>query len=187
MNRFTPITIENVFTPAECKRIISLGESLGLEDGKAYYPFEEVKERVNHSIRIAKSAMLPHNDKTRWIIDRCGEFIRTANKQFEFDISKTEPIEILFVKYPVGGHFGFHMDNLAAVSKRKISSSIQLSSEHSYEGGDLQVLLMPTTDNPRKQGCGTAFPSWALHKVHPVTKGIRYCMVVWAFGDNHFR
>jgi predicted 2-oxoglutarate/Fe(II)-dependent dioxygenase YbiX len=188
-SHFEPITIANVFTPTECGQIIALGESLQLEDGLSYFPYEDVVQRVDKSVRDAKSALIPHTRQNQWIVDRVKAMVRQANNQFEFEITDRVPPELMFVKYPVNGHFGFHIDNLGAVTYRKLSSSIQLSADSDYVGGDLVVLGGPADDvvQSRERGSGTTFPSFMLHKVKRVTAGTRYCLVAWSFGERRFR
>lgn len=187
---YEAVTLERVFTPAECQKIIAYSESLGLEEGKAYRPYAETIEEVNHKIRVAQSVVLPHNDDTAWINDRARKMVEEANQQFEFEISETYPLTLMFVKYPTGGHFGFHVDNLGNVAARKISCSIQLSPDTDYTGGDLIMYEgREYADSmcTREQGSATVFPSFVFHKVRKVFTGTRYALVVWAFGDRHFK
>jgi PKHD-type hydroxylase len=68
-------------------------------------------------------------------------------------------------------------------SPRKLSLILQLSDATEYEGGELQ--LKDSSDHTaveRKKGHLIAFPSYLLHRVTPVTKGIRRSLVVWISG-----
>jgi PKHD-type hydroxylase len=62
---------------------------------------------------------------------------------------------------------------------------IQLSEPNEYEGGDLQLLSgsEPTTADKAK-GKVVMFPSYMLHRVTPVTSGIRKTLVVWITGPS---
>ena len=186
---FDPVLIEDLLTPQECQDVIAYGESLGLADGDAYFPREEPSQRVDLNVRVAQSVMLPHNEDTAWLVERINAAIAEINKTFEFDLSKRIPVELMFCKYPVGGHFGVHLDNMGAVSARKLSCSIQLSQSADYEGGELVVFGSPNARDGESRAIGgmTGFPSFVMHKVRKVTQGTRYCLVVWAFGNRHFR
>ena len=88
----------------------------------------------------------------------------------------------------VGGKFDQHTDiGPGHLSTRKISFSIQLSSEDDYEGGDLT--FYPNYRSPeeivsyRRKGTLIIFPSYRSHSVTPVTKGIRNSIVGWVHGD----
>jgi PKHD-type hydroxylase len=62
--------------------------------------------------------------------------------------------------------------------------SLLLSDPSEFEGGELQV----KTDSDEAitleatQGRAWFFPSWALHRVTPVTKGVRRSLVIWVGG-----
>ena len=55
----------------------------------------------------------------------------------------------------------------------------------SYEGGDLQLVLNRQKD-PRTMsiefGDVVVFPSFTLHQITPITKGIRHSLVSWVSG-----
>lgn len=76
---------------------------------------------------------------------------------------------------------------------RKLSMTIQLSDSSDYEGGDFELAtlevrndnsLVPMIYKPdfRNKGSVIAFPSYIKHRVTPVTKGVRYSLVVWFYG-----
>ena len=48
-----------------------------------------------------------------------------------------------------------------------------------YEGGALQLGHLVA---PREQGSLVIFPSYAMHSVRPVTKGVRASLVLWLQG-----
>ena len=79
----------------------------------------------------------------------------------------------------------WHLDvGMYPVNHRKISVTIQLSDPDDYEGGDFEVMTSSIPDiAPRKKGCAILFPSYLLHRVTPVTKGIRKSLVVWVNGQ----
>lgn len=101
-----------------------------------------------------------------------------------FDVDQIEPPQL--GEYSVGGHYDWHNDEPFYARKgnnlqRKLSISLFLSDPESYEGGDF---LFEGSDTPltRKQGSVIVFPSGVIHKVTPVTSGVRYSAVAWATG-----
>ncbi len=70
-------------------------------------------------------------------------------------------------------------------SPRKLSMVLQLSDPSEYEGGDLELF---TSANPiitkKQKGIIHAFPSYVMHRVTPVTKGVRKTLVVWIAGPR---
>ena len=68
-------------------------------------------------------------------------------------------------------------------SRRKISITVQLSDPSEYEGGDLQIKINAgQSDTPKGLGNVVIFPSYLLHRVTPVTKGLRRSLVLWITG-----
>lgn len=73
---------------------------------------------------------------------------------------------------------------------RKLSMTLNLNVPGDYEGGNLKFDLGPHSKNERyyecveirPQGSLAVFPSSVYHQVTPVTKGIRYSLVLWCLG-----
>jgi PKHD-type hydroxylase len=62
---------------------------------------------------------------------------------------------------------------------------LQLSDPDEYEGGNLEILSSrePTVIE-KKKGLVSVFPSYILHRVTPVTSGVRKTLVVWTTGPK---
>jgi PKHD-type hydroxylase len=82
--------------------------------------------------------------------------------------------------------YDWHVDVGGGVlSTRKISIVIQLDHPTDYEGGDL-ILKRGAGDEPvfKQKGSVVMFPSYMLHRVTPVTGGLRRTAVLWATGPH---
>jgi len=93
-----------------------------------------------------------------------------------------------FTKYDSSGeHYSKHTDmSYEKIPQRKLSFSIQLSEPTDYVGGDLIIYLNSHgTVLNRDQGIMSAFHSYTLHEVVPVTSGVRYSLVGWVLGPNY--
>ena len=75
---------------------------------------------------------------------------------------------------------------------RKLSLTINLSDPMTYKGGRLQFEFSKTSRQQsvirecveaRAQGSVIVFPSFVLHRVTPVTEGVRYSLVAWFLGE----
>jgi PKHD-type hydroxylase len=73
---------------------------------------------------------------------------------------------------------------------RKLSMTVNLTDETTYEGGDLMLDFGPHSakgqykiSEAREQGTIIIFPSFLYHCVSPVTSGTRYSLVMWSLGD----
>ena len=87
------------------------------------------------------------------------------------------------------GHYGWHQDiGPGALSTRKVSITVQLSGPDEYEGGDLEYWKggQDIQKAPRGKGVVFIFPSYMMHRVTPVTKGVRRSFVLWV-GGGHYK
>lgn len=129
-----------------------------------------------------------------WIYDLVIPYMREANKNagWNFDISAMESYQIGRYTSDVSGHYDWHQDSLGTWNSvnetsnkhlrgktRKLSMSLILNDD--YEGGELEI--WGGGKKNFKRGSIVFFPSWVLHKVNPVTKGIRYSLVMWFYGS----
>jgi len=74
---------------------------------------------------------------------------------------------------------------IKSTSYRVLSFSIQLSDPALYDGGMLEV--GGPGNASAAQGTAVLFPSYSLHRVHPVTQGERWSIVSWWWGEDHPR
>jgi len=86
---------------------------------------------------------------------------------------------------------GYQAGNSNLINKvRKLSVTINLSEDNSYEGGNLKFDYGPHSEGERYHECNEirprgsiiVFPSHIYHQVTPITKGTRYSLVLWSCG-----
>lgn len=92
------------------------------------------------------------------------------------------------VRYAAEGaeHYDWHMDwGGGKMRFRKITVVAHLAEEGSFEGGSLQVTngSYPVAAH-QAAGTVTVFPSFLMHRVTPVTAGIRSAVVGWILGPS---
>lgn len=80
------------------------------------------------------------------------------------------------------GHYDWHLDVGPEHSTRKLSVVMQLSDPEEYEGGDLEIHAGEIDVVKKKKGMIVIFPSYLLHRVTPVTRGVRKTLVLWIDG-----
>ena len=86
-----------------------------------------------------------------------------------------------------GGFLAWHQDiGYGRSNQRKLAMTVQLSDPSEYEGGDFQVWIGGDESNiqtiPRKKGDIAIFPAYLMHRVTPITRGHRKCLVFWTGG-----
>lgn len=136
-------------------------------------------------------AYIQPDGDSRWLYETLFPLAKQANEEvFHFDIDiVTDPIH--YVIYPEdGGHLDWHMDVGAyGVNCRKLAMTVQLSDPSDYEGGDFQIWLGGSdgfVTVPREKGDVVVFPTFLMHRVTPITRGERRCLVFWT-GGRPFR
>jgi PKHD-type hydroxylase len=68
---------------------------------------------------------------------------------------------------------------------RKLSFSLILSNPDEYTGGDFEILISRKSDSvTQTRGRVIAFPSFIMHRVSPLTSGVRKSIVFWALGPK---
>jgi PKHD-type hydroxylase len=134
--------------------------------------------------RDSKVGFFFPNDVTQWVFQKCTELVLQMNARFFwFDLYALEQ-GLQFTSYTAPGqHYDWHIDHGKAHGNRKLSFTVQLSDPSDYEGGELQLKFGREPITVKRQlGGVTVFPSYALHRVKPVTKGTRETLVGWVSG-----
>jgi PKHD-type hydroxylase len=105
-----------------------------------------------------------------------------ANPVFEFALRPKALTPLLISKTADGGHYGTRVDSAIMGGLRTdVSFTLFLSAPESYEGGELVIETAAGSDGYKlPAGAVLVYPSTALHRVAPVTRGERYVAVGWA-------
>lgn len=108
----------------------------------------------------------------------------SANPVFSAAVLPRRYAPPLFARYGPGMRFGTHMDNAVIGPdhlRTDVSVTVFLSEPEDYDGGEL---VMETTGGETAYklpaGSAVAYPTTMLHRVEPVTRGLREVAVTWA-------
>jgi PKHD-type hydroxylase len=176
---------ERGFSIDEINRTLELTAKFNYEEAVTFgtdSPNDEIRKSrlkwINNS----------HTD-AKWLYSKVLDLVKTANSNlWNFDLISS-PESIQYTEYHEGGgHYGYHVDiGPGSASHRKVSLVVQLSDPSEYEGGEFEILRgMNPEKLPNNQGAVLLFPSYLLHRVTPVTKGVRRSLVLWV-GGSAFR
>jgi len=167
------------------------------------------KKEIDNIQKKRNSDIVWLNDK--WIYNAIHPYIHDANRLagWNFDWDWSESCQ--FTKYGVGQYYGWHCDSWEEPYQRKpnadgsypidhgkirkLSVTISLTEPDEYVGGNLEFDFRNQVDwernkkakikectEIRPRGSIIVFPSFVWHRVAPVTKGVRYSLVVWNLG-----
>jgi PKHD-type hydroxylase len=176
---------DGVFTDQEVDRIV------------AYCAAKEAKvatvsaEATVSEIRKSRVAFLNRDNETAWIFDKLNNAIDTLNDTFyNFELNGYDSIQYGEYHAEEGGKYDFHMDTFLNQNgdTRKLSLSMLLNEPGvDFEGGEFQINVS-REENAKtvetKKGRILFFPSFLIHRVAPVTKGVRKSLVIWVTGPK---
>jgi predicted 2-oxoglutarate/Fe(II)-dependent dioxygenase YbiX len=175
---FTFAAYPDAMTPDAARKLIeSLEAQAQGEEAQIGMGLDGV---VNKEIRDVKRVTLP---SYRGIGATMAGIGLAANASgWKFDVTHSNQTD--YLKYDVDGHYHAHVDTFMMPGQsecRKLTVLMFLNDD--FEGGKLFLQnghekIYP----PQAPGTCLVFPSFMLHGVEPVTKGIRRSIVTWLVG-----
>lgn len=167
--------IKGLLPRREVQRVAEISERLTFVDGRASSnPGSSVKNNLQGDIQDPLYA-------------EAGQLVQRAiyRSQVFKDYAMPKTMAMPMVcKYEPGMEYGFHVDAALLATnppiRADVSTTVFLSDPESYEGGEL-VAKMGEKEIEVKLDPGDAvlYPSITLHKVRPVTKGIRLVSITF--------
>jgi PKHD-type hydroxylase len=129
-----------------------------------------------------------------WIFEKLGKSIEFINdKYYGYELTGFDAIQYT-VYGTKGSKYDWHMDMITGTNKardmiqtRKLSIIMPLAEPNEYEGGEFQIQTgVPEEPLTIEQVRGRliAFPGFMLHRVTPITAGIRKSLVLWCVGPK---
>jgi len=178
----------SVLNAAECRRLVTFFETAAAAG--AARPGALAGSAGDPAVRRSDVVWLTDGPETGWLVMRMTELAGRVNRSvFGFALDGFDE-EMQVARYDAGtaGCYDWHVDRSGrgrAAQRRKLSISVQLSPPDVYDGGSLELNLDGhIRAAPTAAGTAIAFPSWALHRVTPVTRGRRYSLVTWLHGPD---
>jgi len=195
----------SVIPPKICDDIIKYGlsksESMGITGG--YSNKNLSKKEIKDMKRLRNSDVVWLNDT--WIYKELHPYIHQANINAGWNFQWDRSESCQFTKYKLNQYYNWHCDgwdkpynapNTPDHNKmRKLSMTCQLTDGSEYEGGELEFDFRNYDPHMREEskhlrqakeilpkGSIVVFPSFVWHRVKPVTKGVRYSLVMWNLG-----
>jgi PKHD-type hydroxylase len=169
------------FCEEDVNRIINIGE---------VHPKQVALTGANSDgptdYRTSEISWINDEIKYSWLFDRISDLGTVANNEmWNYDLWGYQDGLQYTIYYDNGGHYDWHADLGPGMSNRKLSCVVQLSDPDEYEGGELQFNNgSQIISVPKKKGLVVFFSSFVLHRVSPVTRGIRKSLVAWISGPN---
>lgn len=113
---------------------------------------------------------------------------RLNHENFRFALDGFEEhVQLARYRAEVAGHYDWHVDRggRSIGGRRKLTVVVQLTDPADYDGGALEFNVDGVVrEAPRAAGTAIAFPAYALHRVTPVTRGVRHSLTAWLHGPD---
>jgi PKHD-type hydroxylase len=184
-----------MFTDSELNDIENYCEKFDKERGLTPQPDDSL------SIRNSKIAWFNRekHPELNFLFEKLNFSIEKINEEYyNFDLNGYESIQYTTYDGNNLDNYGYHIDMntdgyknlddplLVFGDTRKLSLSLILSDSKSYVGGKFTIKISENDEIEieQKRGRIIFFPSFFLHKVHPVTKGVRKSIVTWVEGPK---
>src|SRR4051812_28871645 len=192
MTAHPPVLITpDVLSRAECQKLINIFAMQGqtfvepghgtLPPGNADYkqkiPEYGRKDRIDHWIRQPET--------NAFIDDRLNRrLIPEIQKCFQYKVTRREAYRIGSYEGERGGELHGHRDNTKAmVAHRRFACSINLNTEQ-FEGGELRYPEFGNQLYRPETGAAITFSCSLLHEPMHVTKGRRFVLLAFLYGET---
>ena len=170
------LTIPNVLTSEELNSVVSSLDASDFVDGKTTAGWHA--KLVKQNTQLKNEASYSQDLK---------EVIKTAlrrNPLFQIAVQPRLIHSMLFSRYESGMSYGSQIDNALMGGqdfwRSDVSLTLFLSSPSSYGGGELVIEgVEGETTFKLEAGSAIVYPSSTLHRVNPVTEGVRLVAVAW--------
>ncbi len=178
------VTWRGLFTPAQLDDLERYCDTLAPEPARLTGSGPE-------GIRTTEVAWVHRTAQTEDLYLRMEAIILRLNADlFHFELTGLTTMQYAVYRDAEAGYFDWHSDygryrGDPGQEPRKITLSLQMSDGASYDGCDLEVrAAYPVDVAARERGALMAFRANALHRVTPITRGLRKALVVWAAGPE---
>lgn len=173
------IEIPELFNAAEVREIRAALETADWTDGRATAGHRAARVKENEQLAL-------DHPLAKQLADR----VLARLSQSPLFIAAALPARVLqprFSRYDGRGHYGNHVDNAifpipgtGEHLRSDLSGTLFLSDPTDYDGGELVIEDMFGTHSVKlAAGSLVVYPGSSLHRVMPVTRGIRFVSFFW--------
>jgi len=173
------IEIPELFAPVEVQEMRAALEHADWDDGRATAGYRAARVKDNDQLAVDHP-----------LARELGQRVLAKLSQTPLFIAAALPARVLpprFSRYDGRGQYGNHVDNAifplpgtGEHVRSDISATLFLSEPGNYDGGELVIEDMFGSHSVKlPAGHVIVYPGSSLHRVEPVTRGVRYAAFFW--------
>ena len=176
--------IPRVLDSALCEGLIAhFEETGGTPSGVAYVHGDQAAWKPDPSVKMRRDLYLqdgPWVDRVKDALVR--RVLPEIHRCFSFQVTQHEPFKV--IRYDAGaGYFRPHRDNESRDTQhRRFAMTLNLNTG-AYDGGELHFPEFGPDLYAPEKGDAVIFSCSLLHEVMPVTRGSRYGLLGFFYGD----
>ena len=178
---------EDVFDKKELKKIINFCKTLDKTPAQIN---KESGCKEDRKIRVSEVSWITLNLESQWFVNVISNVIDYLNQSYYgYELHGFEKMQYAEYNAKDLGRYDYHMDMELGLSldsfslPRKLSSVLLLSDN--FKGGEFEFGEGFMGNQPAlKSGTLIVFPSFMVHRVKPVVKGIRHSITTWCVGPK---
>lgn len=186
VHRHAPVLlVPHALDTAWCRRLIDLWESSDTVETGVEATVAGVRaEETDHSRKRRRDHTVADRELLRTLSTHIGRRVMPEiRKAFAYEATRFEGFKIGCYEAEDAGFFTAHRDNLsAATAHRRFALTLNLNDE--YEGGELRFPEYGPDRYRPAVGEALVFSGAHLHEVLPVTRGRRFVLLSFLFGDD---
>ena len=187
------IRVESAFSEEEVDLVVASLQSGEKEQGQVGTIEAEAETLLK--FRSSKISFINYSKEYSWLFDKFNKIIQNVNEEYyNFDLNGYDYVQYSEYLANENGHYDYHIDLMVDMIPqkeydflyRKLSFSLCLNQQgNDYSGGDFKIKTGAEEDSVKlNKGDMIVFPSFILHKVEPVTEGVRKSLVGWVTGPK---
>jgi PKHD-type hydroxylase len=166
--------LPNVLTPAELQAVRELLPQVRFGDGRITNPDSSVKQNLQAPQEDPANARIAQIARDALV--RFGDLRVFAQPR---NMARTT-----VVRYEPGMNYGWHVDEALFPStppmRSDLSCTLFLNAPSDYDGGELTIQLgAQELSYKLEAGSAILYPSTTIHRVTPVTRGVRLAAITW--------
>lgn len=169
------LTLDQVLTADEIADMTTALATAEFVDGKATAGWHAKLVKNNTQLHSKADCRLDLRERIKTALLR--------HALFKVAVQPRSIHTLLFSRYEVGMSYGDHVDNAfmgGTYQRSDVSFTVFLNAPTDYEGGELCVELADGVHTYKLEaGDAISYPSSTIHRVEPITAGIRLVAVGW--------